>query len=111
MTPQSSRLLLASLACVWLLVMQAQSQDSKPRPGVTLENFRRLQKGMTSEEVEAVLGKGEFCFRFTGSYTMSWAAKPAYVFIEFSEQGDKAINGNFQERGKILERLRPRKKP
>jgi SmpA / OmlA family len=27
-----------------------------PKPGVTLDNFRRLHRGMTKEEVDAILG-------------------------------------------------------
>jgi hypothetical protein len=44
------------LLCLAVLALVVVWQRPRPAPGVTLENFRRLHKGMTEVQVEAILG-------------------------------------------------------
>lgn len=64
-----------------------------PAPGVTLENFRRLQKGMSVRDVEALLGKplqasGAFSNTWptrSGTYSasLSWCSGNLMIVLEF----------------------------
>jgi hypothetical protein len=57
-----------------------------PQPGVTPENFRRLHKGMSQEEVEAILGSpGQDVGRMTLQKMKEWQAPDCFVYIVFSE--------------------------
>jgi hypothetical protein len=44
-------LALLGLAAFWLIA------DALPRPGITERNYRRIQMGMTLEEVQGILGE------------------------------------------------------
>jgi hypothetical protein len=46
----AAAVVLAFGACAFLL------SRNQPRPGITRDNFERIQEGMTTEEVEEILG-------------------------------------------------------
>jgi hypothetical protein len=61
---------------VWLFV--------PPKPGVTAENFHRLRRGMSEQEVEAILGKpGEATVSFTFGPDTYWAGEHSQVDVWF----------------------------
>ncbi len=82
--------LLGVAGFVWLTWVS----DPAPTPGVTLENFRHLRKGMPESYVEALLGKpqqatGEFSNTFkarSGSYSGSlhWRNGNFHISLQFN---------------------------
>jgi len=57
-----------------------------PSPGVTPENFRRLHRGMTEKEVEAIMGRpGGSRIGVTGSHCTYWRESHHTVVIGFSD--------------------------
>ena len=69
-----------------------------PKPGVTRENFRRLHKGMTQEEVESILGgKGRIdglmirpYLGERGTHVEDWRNQ---IYISITFDGSEAIGG------------------
>lgn len=61
-------------------------------PGVTYRNYSRLEKGMTKNEVEAILGppsndRPTLIGRGTGRTSISWGDEVDIVWIYFDEGG------------------------
>lgn len=56
-TMSRRRLLLLAAAVCLLAIPFVARLATTPAPGVTLENFKRLHRGMTLEEVEAIMGR------------------------------------------------------
>jgi hypothetical protein len=56
----------------------------QPKPGVTLENFRQLNRGMSEEQVETILGsKGVFEAEVAGASLKSWRGPQGQVVLAF----------------------------
>jgi hypothetical protein len=72
------------------------------KPGVTLENFRRLHKHMTRAQIEAILGTGK---RDADSDIVRWKSGETEVAIAFFDSGE-AGPGSFFEGGKDVAHLR-----
>ncbi len=79
--------LLCCLACLALLgaLLVRLTRDSV-KPGVTVENFRLLHKGMTEEEVESIMGgPGTDMMHVTLRHVTHWDGEDCTVGIWFSE--------------------------
>lgn len=73
----------------------------RPTPGATRENFRRLHKGMSPEEVEAILGSRGEVFEFMsfvggaeemGMWGEDWRGIPnIYICVQFKD--GEAVSG------------------
>jgi hypothetical protein len=77
---------LVSLSIYWAM-------QPVPDPGITLENFRRLRKGMTVAEVEAVI-------RITPKYRL-----PDTVIWQTPGVGDDIISVEFDSAGTVTQGL------
>ncbi len=59
-----------------------------PKPGVTRENFRRLHKGMTSEQVQEIIGvRFSLCASSSASLYMIWEGGEGKIQVEFIRTG------------------------
>jgi hypothetical protein len=94
--PKRRRLLLSVIAAVTLsLIGAAVYWSIPPKPGLTLDNFRFLHRGMTQEQVVAVLAsEGEA----GGISTLYWHRGDITVVIRF----DALPNGTARD-GKYLD--------
>jgi hypothetical protein len=62
-------------------------------PGVTPENFRRLHKGMTRDEVQAILGgPGSFQQRGTDSFGEKWHGEHCCIFLWFQDWAEVTVD-------------------
>jgi len=76
---------------LFLFLLLALMQLRVPNPGVTVANFRRLHKGMTEKEVEAIMGgPGKFGGAVTFRHCTVWEELDCTVGIWFS---DLSISG------------------
>jgi hypothetical protein len=73
------------LLCLGVLSLVVVWQRPRPVPGVTLENFRRLHKGMTSKQVEAILGEPGEAFLLGRRY----GNKDFAIYIQFDPVADE----------------------
>ncbi len=87
-------LLLASIAGIVLVVLALLL----PRPGVTEENFDRIEVGMTRAEVEAIFGGPA-----TGSNPWVWGNLPKENEWENEASGDAAMV-DFDENNRVIAR-------
>jgi hypothetical protein len=84
----TKRMLLAFglLFCLALVALVGVSRLRPPKPGVTPENFRRLYKGVSEPEAEAVLGgPGKVAGHMTFQHGTAWEGEHCRVCIWFSE--------------------------
>jgi hypothetical protein len=88
--------LVAALLVVGLLLYFLSPLLNPPRPGVTQENFRRVHKGMSEEEVEAILGgPGEPAGFMMLTKSREWRGPDCVVSITFGLiTGAGAIDGS-----------------
>lgn len=66
------------------------------RPGVSLSNFQRMHKGMSRQEVEAIMGRAAndgFADTQTESSWVTWESNEAHVLIVFRDNNGRAIQG------------------
>ena len=90
-----------------------------PKPGVTMENFDRIEKGMTREQVEAILGKppDEPSHGIRFRHAPSWTSDAGdVIWIQFDDNNRVIQKGQslFHEptlNEKIRDWFRPRAKP
>jgi hypothetical protein len=74
-----------------------------PPPGVTLENFRRLRRGMSLSEVEALLGNGHV---EEGSY--GWVSKDKDIAIYLRIKENQVTQGYVRTHDQFdMEAIRP----
>jgi hypothetical protein len=99
------------LVFLGLLGLAAVPRLLPPKPGVTLENFRRLHRGMTKEEVDVLLGgPGEVTgFVNNMARTRYWYGDHCRVSIRSSSfvTLDAASGEIRTDDGQLLSRLAP----
>jgi hypothetical protein len=99
------------LGCLALVALVAVPRLLAPKPGVTVENFRRLHRGMTKEEVDAILGgPGEVSgFINNMARTRDWHGDHCTVSIMSSSLATlDAASGEIRtDDGRLLLRLAP----
>jgi hypothetical protein len=77
------------LSVVWLL------REPPIRPGVTLENFRHLHRGMTEAEIETIFGRpGDKRTELGDCHFTYWKTEDCDVWICFwNQMGGRARGG------------------
>jgi hypothetical protein len=72
-----------------------------PTPGVTPENFRRIKRGMTHQQIRDILGApGTFGPRYTFNYERSWTGANHSVTLRFQgggEESDEVFEGTLTD--------------
>jgi len=71
-----------------------------PKPGVTLENFRRLYRGMTPEKVEAILGpatRSYHCSHGEECFHVDWYTDNTSIQMTFTDAEQVAMHGYFRD--------------
>jgi hypothetical protein len=102
-------LLIALLLAPFGLALGVAVFRPPPKPGVTPENFRRLHKGMSQAEVEAILGESADVVTPTSKCTVHWWFRPEFaVCIHYSSTPGKGVEGGIIGRGSKGLRMRDR---
>ena len=95
------RLLLLAVG-VFVGVGVAVLRPVPPKPGLTVENFRRLHQGMTEDEVEAILGQHCMASGEGWSLTLYWLTEHGHAEVDFplshteevgAESGQLSLDG------------------
>lgn len=69
----------------FLIMLLALAGCSK----LTNANYAKLKTGMTSEQIEAILGSADSCDETLGFRACEWGTEEKYIRVKFL--GDKAI--------------------
>ena len=57
---------------------------------LTEANYAKLKNGMTSDEIEAVIGSADRCDQALGFRACEWGDKETYIHVKY--MGEKAIS-------------------
>jgi hypothetical protein len=100
------------VVCLGLVGLVIVPQLEPPKPGVTVENFRRLHQGMTFEEVGAILdapGQGRTWWGEGQSLTVYWKTDHGHAEVEFIDPGEGGAQaGQFRADDGRVVLLRPK---
>jgi hypothetical protein len=94
------------LLCGWFQVELFFPQGLFVTPGVTPENFDRIQIGMSQRDIESILGPPDSQQMYvTGGYMQFWSGPEYVVVLSFCPFG--VCSGDLQKDCVILKELPP----